>query len=144
MVLSLEYSVCEKINYAGSSLNGNAWIAVALCARVRGKIYLWLHGSHLFQTVKLLIAMSIFRKLTVEFSFAKAKLKLKGYNSIDASPVQLIEYPWYSVPSWIESIHPSIYIRKPSDNISIIVGAHLALTPTMPQIILSNVRLAKQ
>jgi len=29
--------------------------------------------------------MSIFRKLTVEFSFAGAEIKLKGYNGIDAS-----------------------------------------------------------
>lgn len=41
-------------------------------------------GSHLMKA-KLFIAVSIFRKLTVEFSFAGAEIKLKGYNGIDAS-----------------------------------------------------------
>lgn len=71
--------------------------------------------SHLLQTVKLLIAMSIFRKLTVEFSFAKAELKLKGYNSTDASL-------WYSFLNVAGIIHNDIVL----------------------QIILADFRLAKQ
>lgn len=75
--LALEYSVYERANYIGS-LN-----VKQREQRARGNISdSW---SHLLQTVKLLIAMSIFRKLTVEFSFAEAELKLKGYDCTDAS-----------------------------------------------------------
>ena len=58
-----------------------------MCERARKNISdSW---SHPLQTVKLLIGIcvcvcvSIFRKLTVEFSFAEAELKLKGYNNIE-------------------------------------------------------------